>query len=423
MASISDRGDDLADEIEPAPWNERPIIGTSQGLPWWQAVLLAFGLAVFAAVVDHQFNDKLTVLFQGGYFVACLAAVGWVQRDSLFAPMVQPPLILATIVPGVVLVSSAEEVDGTGLKDILLGYGLPVINGFPTMAITTGVTLAAGIARMFLQRAPSRGEDTDDADDVPPRGRPRTERSTSGPPAAGAPRGRRALPDEDDPDDVPTKRPLLDKLRRSTREPEPDTERPPRDKEPPERPPRGREPAQRPPRGREPVEPPPGRRGERPVEPPPRRGSPAAGGAPGPGGRPGPRGAPNPKEPRPGAAPPGRNPSGPPQRSPRTPPERRPDGPPGGPPPGRRRTPNEPPRRPPRGEGAEPPPRRGPPKPPPGGPPPGGPPPSGRPPGAGAPPEGQPPRRRPAPPLDDQPRPPRRQPPPPRRRPWDDDQD
>lgn len=150
------RDDDRADEIEPAPWDERPVIGTSHGLPWWQAMLLAFGLALFIAVVDLQFNDSLTWLFRGAYFVGCVAAVCWVQRGSLFAPMVQPPLVLAAIVPTVMVFGSSAQSSGSGLKDILFGYGMPLINDFPVMGFTTAATLLAGFARMYFQRDPDR---------------------------------------------------------------------------------------------------------------------------------------------------------------------------------------------------------------------------------------------------------------------------
>ncbi|MPY79337.1 MAG: hypothetical protein GEV04_12780 [Actinophytocola sp.] len=342
MASISKRDDDRADETEPAPWHERPVIGTSQGLPWWQAILLAFGLTLFAAVVDLQFNDKLTVLFQGAYFVACLAAVGWVRRDSLFGPMVQPPLILVVIVPGIMLFSS-QGPKGSGMKDILLGYGMPVINGFPTMAITTGVTVAAGLARLFLQRDPDHAEA------------------------------------DDDPDPVSPKSPLLDRLRKAIPIPgrDPDADREPMRGSEPGEPPQGRRGAESPAPGRRPPAPPgpgaapPGRHPSGPTQRPPRMPPPER----------------RPEAPGAGPPPPGR------RRAPSEPVRRRTRGEAAEPPP-RRAQPKPPP-------GSQPPPAGPPPAgpPPAGGQPPGGQPPRRRPSRPAPPPEDQPypPRRQPPP--------------------------
>lgn len=98
--------------------------------------------------------NRLGVVFQVCYFLGCLLAVVVVQRKGLFGPMVQPPLILAVAVPGVVL-AAGSTANGAGMIATALAVGTPLINGFPTMAITTGVTLAVGILRLTVQRRPS----------------------------------------------------------------------------------------------------------------------------------------------------------------------------------------------------------------------------------------------------------------------------
>lgn len=217
MATLNDRDDDSADNPEPVPWDHRPIFGTSDGLPWWGAILLGLGLTVLGAAIDIEINGEPTKLFQGCYFVGCMAAVSWVRRRNLFGPMVQPPLILAVVLPSVV-VFDAGMPEKFELKDALLTYGLPVINGFPTMAFTTGSVLVVGIVRLLTQRDPDRHRpdagDVDYVDDEPPvrrhRGNP-LDAEASEQVAVARPRARRApqaadaagRPPADDPQRAP----------------------------------------------------------------------------------------------------------------------------------------------------------------------------------------------------------------------------
>lgn len=128
------------------------------GVPWWAAVLCALGLAAAGAFVDIERLNRLGIVFQACYFLGCLLAVVMVQRKGLFGPMVQPPLILAVAVPGVVLAAGAHP-PGGGMVATALAVGTPLIDGFPTMAITTGFTLAIGIFRLIVQRRPSPRHD------------------------------------------------------------------------------------------------------------------------------------------------------------------------------------------------------------------------------------------------------------------------
>lgn len=165
MTAIRDRQSAPdADEVA-VPWDERPVVGDRRGLPWWGAVLLAFGLAIVGAIVDVQIGGSLGWLFYTCYVIGSLAAICAVQRRSLFGPMVQPPLILAVTVPGVVLLVSGLPASSDTLAKAL-AVGTPLINAFPTMAITTGFTLAIGIFRIYRERdpkAPVKGSKADAA--------------------------------------------------------------------------------------------------------------------------------------------------------------------------------------------------------------------------------------------------------------------
>jgi hypothetical protein len=74
--------------------------------------------------------------------------------------MIAPPLILAVAVSGVVWATGTTPTGG-GLVATALTVGTPLINGFPTMAITTGFTVAIGVFRLFLQRRPSARHTTE----------------------------------------------------------------------------------------------------------------------------------------------------------------------------------------------------------------------------------------------------------------------
>jgi hypothetical protein len=117
-------------------------------------VLSALGLTAVGVFADIERLNRLGIVFQACYFVGCLLAVVMVQRKGLFGPMVQPPLILAIAVPGVVLAAGSLP-SGGGMMATALAVGTPLINGFPTMAITTGLVLAIGAFRLVNQRRPS----------------------------------------------------------------------------------------------------------------------------------------------------------------------------------------------------------------------------------------------------------------------------
>ncbi|MGW4486977.1 DUF6542 domain-containing protein [Amycolatopsis sp. NPDC004368] len=286
MTAIRDRQSDPDAEDATVPWDERLAIGERRGLPWWAAVLVGFGLAVLGAIIDEKTKGSLDFVFKAGYFVGAVVAVGAVQRRALFGPMVQPPLVLAVTVPGVVLVTGGSG-SGSDTLSKLLNIGTPLINGFPTMAITTGVTLLFGFFRIFRERDPDAavklkdGKPPRDRDDVdePPARRPRPPaagRPGQAPPPAGA---RRRDPRDRDPrdrdlDGPPPRRPRPpaepgarprrepgDPAARGARKPPPEGRRP----RPPEGDPRRRDP--RDPRG----DAPPPRRRPRADEPPPGR--------------------------------------------------------------------------------------------------------------------------------------------------------
>ncbi|MEO6083788.1 MAG: DUF6542 domain-containing protein [Umezawaea sp.] len=147
--------DDDEDYSDDVAWNDRALFGSFKGLPWWAAVVIAFVLAIVGTYIDVSSTATVGLIFTGLFFVGCVGAVVFVERRSMFGPVVQPPLILAIVVPLVVIVTQGMPATG-GLSGMALALGKPLINGFPTMAITTIFTVVIGVFRVFRQRDPNR---------------------------------------------------------------------------------------------------------------------------------------------------------------------------------------------------------------------------------------------------------------------------
>ena len=141
------------DDTAPA-WDTAAASDSLPGVPWWGAVLATLGITGVGVFADLERIHKLGWIFQACYFIGCVLAVLWVQRRGLFGPMVQPPLILAFTVPSVVLATSGGGSGGLSAK--ALAVGTPLVNGFPTMAVTTGITVLIGLVRIVRQRPPRR---------------------------------------------------------------------------------------------------------------------------------------------------------------------------------------------------------------------------------------------------------------------------
>jgi hypothetical protein len=124
-------------------------------------------VAVTGAAVGFAFDagsgsgTDLTSVFSGLYVVGCLAAVLAVRQSGVFTAVIQPPLILFCAVPGAYFLFKGAQF--TGLKDLLINCGYPLIERFPLMLSTSAAVLAIGLVRWYLgvvvSRSRARAED------------------------------------------------------------------------------------------------------------------------------------------------------------------------------------------------------------------------------------------------------------------------
>lgn len=129
--------------------HHRSIHPRIAGVPWWAAVLIAVASTAVGFAVDAGSATKeLTNVFDVLYALGCLAAVLAVRQSGLFTAVVQPPLILFAAVPGAYFVFQGAKF--TGLKNLALNCGYPLIERFPLMLATSAGVLLIGLVRWYL---------------------------------------------------------------------------------------------------------------------------------------------------------------------------------------------------------------------------------------------------------------------------------
>ncbi|MCC8245350.1 DUF6542 domain-containing protein [Saccharothrix luteola] len=189
------------DEFAAVRWNDRAMFGSFRGLPWWAAVLIAFVVAIVGTFVDVNSAAKTVGwVFAITFFVGCVGAVVFVERRSMFGPIVQPPLVLAIVVP--ILVVLTQGMPGGGLASVGLALGKPLIDGFPAMAITTACTVIIGIVRVTTQKDPNRLTKDEIRE---------AKRKPDAPRRADRPADRPDRAEKPQPEDRPKKRPRSDR--------------------------------------------------------------------------------------------------------------------------------------------------------------------------------------------------------------------
>jgi hypothetical protein len=146
--------------------DRRSIVPSVPGVPWWAAVVVAVTGVAVGFAFDAGSGKELTSVFSGLYVLGCLAAVLAVQQAGIFTAVIQPPLILFCAVPGAYFLFHGAKF--TGVKDLVINCGYPLIERFPLMLFTSAGVLLIGLVRWYLGVVQSRsGEaDADDAADA-----------------------------------------------------------------------------------------------------------------------------------------------------------------------------------------------------------------------------------------------------------------
>jgi hypothetical protein len=200
-------------------------------------VLIAFVVAIVGTFVDvNSAAHTVGWVFAVTFFAGCVGAVVFVERRSMFGPVVQPPLVLAIVVP--VLVMLTQGMPGGGLAAVGLALGKPLIDGFPAMAITTACTVIIGIVRVTTQKDPNRPTKDEKREAKRKPDKPRRADRQDRP-------DRPARAEKPEPEDRPKKRPRADRgeAPADRRRPATDEDRPQRPRPPAGSPDRPRRPA------------------------------------------------------------------------------------------------------------------------------------------------------------------------------------
>ena len=128
--------------------DHRSVHPNVPGVPWWGAVLVAVTATAIGFAFDAgSGNKELGLVFAAGYVVGCILAVLAVRQSSVFTAVIQPPLILFVTVPGAYFLFHGSTF--TGLKDVLINCGYPLIERFPLMFFTSAAVLLIGMARWY----------------------------------------------------------------------------------------------------------------------------------------------------------------------------------------------------------------------------------------------------------------------------------
>ncbi|MGE2719153.1 DUF6542 domain-containing protein [Mycolicibacterium celeriflavum] len=135
------------------------------GVPGWGAVLIAITATTIGFAFDAGSGSKeLSTVFAVCYVLGCLAAVLAVRQQAVFTAVIQPPLLLFVTVPGSYFLFTGGQF--TGLKDLAINCGYPLIERFPLMFFTSAAVLLIGIGRWYIgmstrRASPAASEDAE----------------------------------------------------------------------------------------------------------------------------------------------------------------------------------------------------------------------------------------------------------------------
>lgn len=132
--------------------DQRSAFRQYTGVPWWGAVVIAVALTLAGLAVEAgSGHQELGSAFAIGYALGCIAAVLAVRHSGIFTAIIQPPLLLFVAVPLAYYLFHNSSF--SGLKEVAISCGYPLIERFPLMLFTTSAVLLIGLVRWYLAMA------------------------------------------------------------------------------------------------------------------------------------------------------------------------------------------------------------------------------------------------------------------------------
>lgn len=131
------------------PADERSVVSSMRGLPAWTAVLLTVAITLTGVAID-SLSGELGAAFTVAFFVGCVAAVLMVSRRALFVAGVQPPIMMAVLVPLAYVVAGVGGGSGLFSRTQIISIALPLATRFPLMITTTVVVVVLALIRAFI---------------------------------------------------------------------------------------------------------------------------------------------------------------------------------------------------------------------------------------------------------------------------------
>lgn len=120
-----------------------------RGLPAWTAVLLTIAISLTGVAID-SLSGELGGAFTVAFFVGCVLAVLMVSRRALFVAGVQPPIVMALLVPLVYVIAGAGGSSGMFSRTQVISIAVPLATRFPLMVTTTVVVVVLALIRAFV---------------------------------------------------------------------------------------------------------------------------------------------------------------------------------------------------------------------------------------------------------------------------------
>lgn len=123
-------------------------------------MLLAVAISLTGVAID-SLSGELGAAFTVAFFLGCLISVFAVARRSLFVAGVQPPIIMAILVPLSYVIAGIGAGAELFSRTQIISIALPLATRFPLMLTTTLVVVAVALIRaLVLEPRASRSAGT-----------------------------------------------------------------------------------------------------------------------------------------------------------------------------------------------------------------------------------------------------------------------